>query len=139
MWMTFLNRHLFPVVALAAIAIVGCNRGPDLVPVSGTVMIDGKPLTYGTVRLIPDSGRPALSNIDSEGRFKLMTDEHEGVVAGTHAVEVMAVEPISEYQNKYHAPEEYGSAITSGLTATISEPTDNLEINLTWGGRRPPN
>lgn len=122
---------------VAVIGSVGCNKGPALVPVSGQVLIDGKPLTYGAIRLVPETGRPAYSQLDSEGRFKLVTDEVDGVVKGTHAVEISAVEPISEYENKFHAPEKYSSAATSGLTVTINEPTDDLKIELTWGNQRP--
>lgn len=128
----------FTGVAALLLAMAGCDRGPDLIPVSGQVLIDGKPLTYGAIRLVPSVGRPAYSQLDSEGRFKLVTDEVEGVVAGTHAVEIGAVEPISEYKNKHHAPEKYGTAATSGLTVTINEPTDDLKIELTWDGQRPP-
>lgn len=125
-------------LGLLALMALGCDRGPELIPVSGQVLIDGKPLTYGAIRLVPATGRPAYSDLDSDGRFKLVTDEVEGVAQGTHTVEIAAVEPISEYQNKYHAPEKYGSAATSGLSVTITEPTDDLKIELTWGGQRPP-
>jgi hypothetical protein len=138
MHFTPLNRLTLGGLLLLLVSAVGCNRGPELIPVSGQVLIDGKPLTFGAIRLVPDSGRPAYSQLDSEGRFKLVTDEVEGVVQGTHAVEVSAVQAISEYQNKHHAPEKYGSAATSGLSVTVTEPTDDLKIELTWGGQRPP-
>jgi len=125
-------------VGLFAVLASGCDRGPSLIPVSGQVLIDGKPLTYGGIQVVPTSGQPAYSQLDSDGRFRLMTNEQEGVVKGTHAVLVSAVEPISEYENKAHAPEKYGSAATSGLTVTINEPTDDLKIELSWGGERPP-
>jgi hypothetical protein len=120
-------------MALLLTAFCGCGDQLGLVPVSGQVLIDGKPVPYGAVRLIPKEGPPAIGRLDSEGRFKLTTDEREGCVKGTHAVEISATEAVSEYQNKEHAPTIYSAAATSGLTATIDGPKDDLVINLTWG------
>ena len=56
---------------------------------------------------------------------------------GTHNVEVMAREAVSETSARWHAPKKYTSHKTSGITVDIDQPTSDLEINLTWDGGKP--
>lgn len=115
--------------------LVGCGQsGPKLIAVSGRVVIDEKPLTFGAVRFVPAEGPPAVAKLDHEGKFTLMTEEQPGCVAGEHTVEVFANESISEYENKQHAPPGYASARTSGLAVTVSSPTEDQVIKLTSQG-----
>jgi hypothetical protein len=117
------------------VLLVGCGQsGPKLVAVSGRVVIDEKPLTYGTVRFVSNAGPPAIAKLDHEGKFTLTTEEQPGCVPGDHAVEVFASESISEYENKQHAPPGYASAKTSGLAVTINSPTDEHGMKLTTQG-----
>ena len=45
-----LSRPIAPLVLIALLCAAGCGKsGPVLVPVSGTVMCDGKPLAEGTL------------------------------------------------------------------------------------------
>jgi len=124
---------------LAVAATVGCGDGrPRRVPVSGQVLIDGQPLTYGYVRVIPIDARPATAQIGPDGRFMLKTfEDGDGAVLGTHPVTVSANEYLSETSQRWHAPKKYADPGTSGLTATIDGPTDSLVINLTWDGGKP--
>jgi hypothetical protein len=34
-------------------------------------------------------------------------------------------------------PKKYGDSTTAGLEIEVNEPTDSLEINLTWDGGQP--
>lgn len=125
---------------LLVCGITGCSDGrPAMVRVSGTVTIDGEPMTYGFVRMVPEGGgRAATGRIGTDGRFAMATYENsDGVVPGTHLVEIISNESISDTKTKWHAPKLYSSRKTSGLTYTIEEPTDNLEIRLTWDGGKP--
>src|SRR5438067_1740402 len=72
-------------------AVIGCGpSGPDIVPVSGTVMRNGKPVPYVTVYFQPTSGRPSLGSCDAEGKFKLgYTREQDGAKVDTHSVYVV--------------------------------------------------
>jgi hypothetical protein len=114
----------------------GCgSRGPKPVHVSGTVMIDDKPLAGGFIRLVPESGRPSGGKIRADGRFTLgCFTKDDGCVTGTHKVEVHACEDQSETKQKWFAPKKYASTASSGLTVTVAEATDALKINLTWAG-----
>jgi len=130
----------FLVAAMAVVVVTaGCGDGrPTRVPVSGQVLIDGKPLDYGFIRLMPQGARPATAQIGPDGRFVLKTfDNGDGVVLGSHPVVVLAAETLSPTKQCWHAPKKYADAATSGLTAKIDGPTDSLVINLSWEGGKP--
>lgn len=130
------------VVGVAWLLIIlsaGCSDGlPERVPVSGTVYIDGEPLTTGSVMVIPEGERPAGGSIGPDGRFTLSSYEiNDGVVTGTHAVTVSATEHIGERDTRWLIPKKYRDPKTSGLTVTIDGPTDDWKIELTWDGGKP--
>jgi hypothetical protein len=105
------------------------------VSVSGIVTIDGKPLTGGFIRVIPDGARASGGTIGTDGRFTLgCLTKDDGCVTGTHKVEVSGSENLSETKRKWLAPRKYASSSTSGLTATVDGPTDALKIDLAWAG-----
>jgi hypothetical protein len=133
-------RTYFVVLAVCLLAIAGCSDGrPKRVPVSGQVLLDGKPLTHGYIRFSPPDSRASTGSLDSEGKFKLTCFEPgDGVVPGVHQVTVMAQEAIGSETIKWHAPKKYADPVTSGLTQEIKGPTDDVVINLTWDGQKGP-
>ncbi|WP_425395562.1 hypothetical protein [Aeoliella sp.] len=130
--------HLYPLVWLLSLAVLaGCGDNRGLVPVSGTVTIDGKPLTVGQVMVSPEGHRQSIGPLDDQGRFTLTCYEKgDGAPVGTFPVAVMAVEQISERELRWHAPRKYANELKSGITATIDGPTDDLKIELSWDGSR---
>jgi hypothetical protein len=128
---------LFAFAAFSGLS--GCSDGrPERLHVSGQVLIDGKPLTFGYVRFVPAGARPAGGHLDEQGRFTLgCYAKDDGVIPGVHQVEVDAAESISSTQKRWHAPKKYSRYNTSGMTQEINEPTDSLVINLTWDGGKP--
>jgi len=127
-------------VSVLVVAALGCGDGrPERVAVTGQVLIDGKPLATGFVRVVPEGARPAYGEIGPDGRFTLtIFGERDGVVLGTHPVAVNAGQQLSETQTRWHAPKKYADPRTSGLTVTITGPTDALEpIKLSWEGGKP--
>ncbi|WP_425399474.1 hypothetical protein [Aeoliella sp.] len=122
------------VVVLAA--SVGCqNNHEGIVPVSGTVTIDGKPLTVGQVRILAKDHRPAMGRIQPDGSFTMSCFElSDGAPMGTHLATVSAVESINERSNRWHAPKKYANKVSSDLWVTIDGPTEDLRIELTWAG-----
>lgn len=125
-------------LSLALCTLTGCNDGPQIVPVSGQVTIDGKPLTYGTVMFVNTGSRPASGRLDSEGRFQLSCfEEGDGAIVGRHRVSVMAIESMGEHANKWHAPQNYANERTSNIEFDITQPVDDLKIELTWNGKKP--
>jgi len=99
------------------------------------VRIDGKPLTEGSVRFIPvGGGRPSITGIGSGRRFDF---GKEGVVVARNRIEVIASKQVGQSGYRWYAPEKYSSYATSGLEQEITEPKDDVTINLTWGGGKP--
>ena len=133
-----LSLHV-AIAGACLLTLSGCFDGlPQRVPVSGTVLIDGKPLTKGSIMVIPMGERPAGASIGPDGRFTLTTYEpNDGVITGTHYVTVFSTEHLNDRETRWLAPKKYGDPQTSGLSVTIDGPTDDLIINLTWDGKKP--
>lgn len=134
------NRTRRAVIAsLILILSGGCGDGrPQLVPVSGRVVIDGQPVEHGNIRFYPKGYRAASGKLGAGGRFELTTYEAgDGCVPGKHAVTVNAREIISQDSIRWHAPKRYRDLQTADLEIEIEVPTDSVEIELTWAGGRP--
>ncbi len=89
------------IVPLAAIllALAGCGDKVQgragLVPVTGKVTLDGKPLTTGTVSFIGSGGNNEAftGQIDGSGNYKLGASPTDpGALPGEYKVIVMATE-----------------------------------------------
>src|SRR5262249_26982426 len=85
------------VFALTALLAAGCNSGAKIVPVSGTVTLDGKPLVNAHVAFQPiasgvrKGGSVGSYAVTEEGgRFTLrsFTDDQPGAAVGKHRVEI---------------------------------------------------
>jgi hypothetical protein len=136
---SFRGIVLAAAVAVLAPILPGCGDGyPPRAPISGQVLIDGRPVPCGTVCVVPKDARPAAGKIGPDGRFTLRCfEENDGAVLGTHAVTVMSFEMINPSTRKWFVPKKYQDAKTSGKTVTIDGPDDALVINLTWDGDGP--
>lgn len=120
------------VLAIGFLTSSGCSKEPKIVPVSGMVTLDGQPLTYGHIQILPAGWRPASGKLDGNGRFTLTTTNvNDGCPIGTHPVVILAGESITPEKTKWHAPSKYADASTSQLTVTITGPIDDLKIELT--------
>jgi hypothetical protein len=133
-----MRTRLFLIAAVLCAAI-GCGDGrPARVPVSGRVLIDGKPLDRGYIRFVPKQARPSGGNIGRDGRFVLTCyDGQDGAVLGRHAIEVSATEAVDANTMRWNTPKKYASFETSGLSQEITGPTDNVTVALTWAGGKP--
>lgn len=125
------------VVVVTALLAAGCGDGrPRIVPASGVVLMDGKPLTghEGFVRVVPAGARPATGRIDpADGRFTLTTYEtNDGCVEGTHPAAVIVNTTVGN-RLIWIAPERYGDDKTSGLTVDIEGDNANVELRLKGG------
>lgn len=121
---------------IAAVAVtIGCGDShPSRVAVAGRVLIDGEPVTRGSIKFVPEKGRPSFGEIGSDGRFILTCyDGADGALPGKHRVQVDANRPISDRKMEIFTPKKYADFRTSGLEVELSKPIDDLEIKLTWG------
>jgi len=94
--MNFARLFGLCIAALWLVALSGCDAGPNYVPVSGVVTLDGKPYPEAVVLFMPrateenpNPGRGSSSYTDANGRFQLKTiDGDEGAVVGKHMVQI---------------------------------------------------
>lgn len=128
-----------PLLAVAPLlAGSGCDNRPQRVPVAGQVLIDGKPLNTGFVRVIPENARPAVGQIEKDGRFRLTTfDGEDGCVLGKHQVEIVARQSQGYTTVKWLTPRKYQDVSTSELTVDVQEPIEDWTIELSWNGEAP--
>lgn len=137
--LTILQRTCFAAALLsAALLSTGCSNSPKLVPIEGQVTLDGQPVSYGYIRVIPAAGRTAFAELDEQGRFKLMTDEAEGCPLGNHQVTINSAKSLSETQQRRYAPEKYETGLTTDLRIDVKEPNKDLKIELKGDGKRYP-
>jgi hypothetical protein len=139
--MSGLWQHRVPgltAILLAAVLVSGCARKPDpvLVPASGVVTLDGKPLGHVTVRFTPAERGLSAAWI-SEGTMG------PGAVAGTHRVTVSeggVPDEIRDDQGKVAAwlgklagrplPGRYGTIATSPLEVAVGTSDGKLDLVL---------
>jgi hypothetical protein len=134
---TFAARAALPLIAFVVVLLIGCSDArPRRVPVSGQVLIDGKPLTYGDLKFVPEGARPSYAKLDSNGRFTLTCyDGNDGAVPGLHRVGISGSE-VKQEQTVWHAPIKYANFRSSGITVQIDGPMDSLVIELGSDGRQ---
>jgi hypothetical protein len=135
--MTRIDRNLTLILlAVAASSVVGCAESlPQPVPVEGTVTLDGRPLGSGTIRFVPELGRPASSKILEDGSFDLAGESvdrasTDGVPPGKYRVQVSSSNIVDDQTIHWNAPQHYADFRTSGLEVVIAEPTSDLVIEL---------
>lgn len=93
--MTQFSRRFTALVAILTLC-VGCGRtaGPELAAVTGTIKLDGQPLTAANIRFIPEKGSPSFGGTSENGRYKLLFNQHRaGAMLGKHRVEIEPREP----------------------------------------------
>ena len=124
---------LVPLYLLAVAGCGGSNRA-ETRKISGTVTLDGRPLTKGHVLFVPERGRAAKGPIQSDGTYTLGTyGSADGAVLGTHRVAVVCREeapPIKDKdlgidislarRGRSLIPEHYSETATSGLTFKVT-------------------
>jgi hypothetical protein len=122
-------------VAIVGAALVGCGKdaapGEKLIPVAGTVTLNGQPLTTGGVTFHADVAKGNNTQhlpagvLDAAGKYKLLTAAREGAPPGWYKVAVSAQAP-ADAKNPYAPPRhlihpKFGDPKTSGLTVQVVE------------------
>jgi hypothetical protein len=132
-------RLLLAGLAIGLLMGTGCGDGrPKRVPVAGRVLIDGRPLAAGVIRVLPKGNRVASGTIGPDGRFRLTTfDVNDGCVTGKHPVVVDGSKSLSQTATQWLAPKKYANPGTSELTVEIGGPRDDVEIRVSWEGGKP--
>jgi hypothetical protein len=137
-----IQRVAAGILIVSAIAsLAGCGGGSNVARVSGTITLDGQPLTSGTVHFVPSEGRAAKGKIAPDGTYRLGTfGEADGALLGTHQVAIVAYEPVEIKQqgppfpkptNKPLVPPKYLEIGSSGLTFTVEPGRNTADFELT--------
>src|SRR5438067_11580099 len=117
----------------ALVGVAGCG-GIRRIPTTGTVTLDGRPLTEGVLKFIPDASkgtsyRVSCSGPVSNGRWNLVTSGMEGADTGTGA-------PVGWFKVIYTHPNEDSKAPGAASAPKVadkyrSEATTPISIELT--------
>jgi hypothetical protein len=93
-------RLLAAACCCAVFVTGGCNQGPALTPVSGTITgADGKPLSVGSVTFIPDKDKgnkaavSPVGQVDATGKYEMFTNGKKGAPVGAYKVTITANVP----------------------------------------------
>jgi len=136
-------RVLLTIGLLAALG--GCGGGPDFVPVTGRVMLDGKPLAHALVAFNPSApegkivapGPGSMGITDEQGRYVLKvvgTDGRtDGAVVGEHRVRIstsgVATRPGEDAPTqRERVPEKYNAHPTLRFTVKPGENVANFDL-----------
>jgi hypothetical protein len=135
-------RPRFPLaLALAWGLLSGCGGDAGELPtvrVSGTLSVDGKPVSTGTVHFVPANGRPA-TGIVQDGKFTLSTyKEGDGVAPGKNRISVEVVQEVptkdGDTTAKSLIPAKFTNPDESGLQLEVPPGGySNLQINIANG------
>ena len=129
-------QRLLAIVVTSAVA--GCSGAAATV--SGTVTLDGQPLTTGNVSFHPDGAgaAPAYGQIDSSGRYSLSTGTEAGLAPGNYVAVVVATKDPPQPYDKTGAeippipitPGKYGNAATSDLKVQVKPGKNDVPLAL---------
>jgi hypothetical protein len=128
-----LTRLLLASGLVAACGVLSGCGGPaeDLVPVTGQVTLDGKPLKVGSVSFRPDAARGntslhhPTSEIDAEGSYTLVSAGKKGAPPSWYRVLVFADEnvqpgtPAHPVAPRWLVPAHYTDEKTTPLSVEV--------------------
>jgi hypothetical protein len=154
-----MRRNPAPLVLLLAAAL-GCGDGPRLVPVSGKVTLDGKPLFHKSVYFHPQPGTPGNGAADvtkEDGSYRLLyirsgaTKVFPGAPPGAYRVVIAeakiaakeapkgaeppgpepAVIPTMPWRKRPVIPARYSNPETTPLSVEVSAGGGTIDLELT--------
>ena len=116
------------------VALVGCSMEtpPKPVPVSGVVVMNGKPLTRGMISFVPaaageGASRPSTAMIQPDGTYKATSfKEGDGLLAGSYKI-VVTSDAQSLTAEEMAAGKKAVSTIPKAYTSLTTTPP-SLEI-----------
>jgi hypothetical protein len=81
-------RWQYSLLLLVLAGFAGCSNGPRRAAVSGSVLVDGKPLERGVINFLPAQGSqgPGAGTGITDGTFEL--DATHGAIVGPCRVEI---------------------------------------------------
>ncbi len=130
--------------AVMLLTLAGCPSAStrpevELVPVDGTVTMDGEPLAGASVMF---GGGSAMGETDANGHYELARGDRKGVTVGDHTVviEKWVTEDGSPYKSdevspmeanaKQEIPAKYSNGETTELKATVPAAGGTIDFEL---------
>jgi hypothetical protein len=145
-------KAMVVLICAAAVALVGCGKGEKLQlgQVKGKVLLDGQPLTQGTVSFTPDQskgtkGPMATGPLNDKGEFTLTAaGGGTGAVVGHHKVTVAppfdpgmgssgdgsAKAPPKDAAKGPQIPQKYVGYATTDLTVEVKAGAQDVTLEL---------
>lgn len=148
-----MSRLLWTVACLTAIGCGGTSTDPDLIPASGLVVIDEKPLADATIEFTPVEGSSGIGGVGrsgSDGRYTITNHRNSpGVPPGQYKVTVVKwvkkdgsvlgeeETPIDTPDLKLQVPIVYTEVETTPLTVTVSREEGIPDLKLSSKAKAP--
>lgn len=135
-------HHLatWPLLLILLTSVCGCGQTlPGLIPVSGTVTLDGRPLASGTVTFYSGNTAGGTGQITDGVCHINQSTSVRGVASGHYQVAVQcweipphAVQPDGTIggPGRSFIPDRYTSAQTSGLSVEVGSQSTEFELEL---------
>jgi hypothetical protein len=109
--------------------LAGCDRDETTVRVEGKVLVDGQPLTVGTVIFTPDAAKGNTSQheprgkLDANGVYRVyLAKDREGVPPGWYKISISA-QRLKDAKDPYSyvsvIPAKFANPETSGLALQV--------------------
>lgn len=115
--------------------LLGCADSPPVV--TGTVTLDGKPLTTGVVQFNAGRKHAGTASIAADGSYRVIIDRAGSPASGEFSVSVTAREPSTPHPQggpptpgDLLTPQRYADAATSGLRFTLHPGENAINIKL---------
>jgi hypothetical protein len=136
-------RFVTGFAGLLALALVGCGKKSNIVPVSGRVTLDGQPLANVAVNFGPQTGGldgayAAYGKTDADGRFalKLVDDGQRGATVGTNRVTLNESSGAAESDGAAAKVQfKLPPTARDGTLQFVVPPGGTAEANFEFGGR----
>jgi hypothetical protein len=121
--------------------VAGCNQSPyELAEVTGSVHLDGKPLTKAKIMLAPvevgdgaNPGKPAFGLLQPDGSFVLTTyATNDGAVVGEHWVTIINLQkPGNAAANRGSATPQFSRISLPTRVRVVADQTNHFELKIT--------
>lgn len=146
---------LLSIVLCLGTVFLGCSD-KSMLPVEGTITLDGEPLEGAAISFVPvEGGRPCTGQTDAEGHFTLASYvAGDGVPPGEYKVTVIKLDarrqaeaaPVEEgteeseqvmgsieQSAKFLTPMKYASPATTDLKIEVTDGMEPVQIDLKSG------
>lgn len=149
------KRNTALLLSMSVCLVLGCS-GKAMLPVEGTITLDGKPLDGAAISFVPaEGGRPCSGQTDAQGHFTLASYvAGDGVPPGEYKVTVVKLDarrqaeaaPVEEgaadqqqvmgnieQAVKFLTPLKYSSPATTDLKVDVTSGMEPVQIDLKSG------